>query len=1057
MDEKVKYYETSRNHATYFAADGIFLSLFRQQTLSGQSDFEKHENEHSARFDQLKLSFINSAANPVIEAENIQATKYNYYIGKDPAGWRENISTYTAVTYTEIYKNIDLKIYGNNRQLEYDVIVRPGGDPAAVQFQYEGANSLAVNKAGELEIRLSHGTLIQKAPSLYQEISGRRVAIAGHFKLLPDNAYTFSIASYDPTRTLIIDPVIEYSNYLSGDWSDWGNSVAVDDAGNAYVTGKTDSTFFFHSHDVATYKNDVFVYKANLSGILQYITVFGGTVNDTSQYSIKEEGLDIAVDDAGNAHVVGSTMSDDFPITSGAIQENFVGYQADAFYTVLAPSGTIVYSSYFGGIDTERAKTIAVAGSGTVCIAGGTAPYNTTHQPDFPTFNAMQPNFGGKSDGFIVKIAYDSATPANTSLIFSTYFGGTDGDGIAGIALDDAENIYITGTTSSSNLPGASLSPIQPSFAGTYDAFVAKINAAGTNIVYATYLGGTRYDIGKAIGVNAWGEASVAGDVMPPSSGGYNSFPLVNPIQGFPGGGQYDAFVTKINSTGTAIVYSTFLGGSLSDIVRDIAVDSLGSTFVAGETWSADFPIVNPIPGHATILGDSGNEMDGFITRLSPLGSTLIYSTYLGGDGDNVIGNDNAGTDSIHGIAVDDTGTAWVTGMTTSHSFPGAVGYDKLTDGFISKISDDSPVPPEISSVTPQAGAVDVPISSIVSATFMADMEISSFNGNMTLVTSSGGVPVAGTVGNNGWHVIEFTPSSSLEHDTAYTATVTTGVTDTAGTPLPDNYSWEFTTESAAPDTTPPTVISTVPDTSDSNNMVENVPVNSVVLVAFSEAMNPATITSDNLLLWSWDQATSSDIIYSAGVDYDTAAHIATIIPDAHLPYSTEIALRVSYQVVDSAGNAMGSNYYGVFKTACDPNAPTVIASSPAQNDTDIPVGAVLSFTFNNDMDPATLNATTVPVYYFGSSIYYIDGTYSYDAGTRTLTFTPASSLPYGTGITTLFHETVADTDGRQICYPSQNEPTYVYFTTVERADKSSFYVIRAKNGKTIIFSLKSK
>jgi len=244
-------------------------------------------------------------------------------------------------------------------------------------------------------------------------------------------------------------------------------------------------------------------------------------------------------------------------------------------------------------------------------------------------------------------------------------------------------------------------------------------------------------------------------------------------------------------------VYSTFLGGSLNDKARDIAVDSLGSTFVAGETWSADFPIVNPIPGHATILGDSGNEVDGFITRLSSLGSTFIYSTYLGGDGDNVIGNDDGDTDSIHGIAVDDSGTAWVTGMTTSHSFPGAVGYDKLTDGFISKISDNSPVPPEISSVTPQAGDVDVSISSIISATFRADMAISSFNGNMTLVTSSGGVPVTGTVGNNGWHVIEFTPSSSLAYGTAYTATVTTGVTDTAGTPLPENHSWEFPTESA--------------------------------------------------------------------------------------------------------------------------------------------------------------------------------------------------------------------------------------------------------------------
>ncbi len=214
LDEKVQYYERGANHATYFTADGIYLSLFRQQKSAGRSETS------AASRDQVKLSLVNAADNPRITAQDVQATRYNYYIGNDPAKWREGIATYRVVKYTEIYKNIDLKVYGSRRRLEYDVIVKPGGDPAAVRFKYEGADSLAVNAKGELEIKLAHGTLVQKSPSLYQEISGRRVEVAGHFKLLADNSYTFTIAAYDPTRTLIIDPVIEYSKYLAGDWND---------------------------------------------------------------------------------------------------------------------------------------------------------------------------------------------------------------------------------------------------------------------------------------------------------------------------------------------------------------------------------------------------------------------------------------------------------------------------------------------------------------------------------------------------------------------------------------------------------------------------------------------------------------------------------------------------------------------------------------------------------------------------------------------------------------------------------------------------------------------
>jgi len=1063
LDKKVKYYERGATHATFFAEDGICLSLFRQQRETADSGLSRQQKGSAVLADNVRLSFVNAKAKPVISSEGILPTKYNYYIGNDPARWREGISTYKTIKYTEIYKNIDLKVYGNNRQLEYDVIVKPGGDPEVVNFKYEGAESLTVNTDGELEIKLNHGTLIQKSPALYQEISGQRVEVAGHFKLLSDNRYTFEIADYDTRKPLIIDPVIEYSRYLSGDGQDWGNAVAVDSAGNAYVTGKTDSTYFPSTsfpHDVTTYSNDIFVYKVDPSGARVYVTVFGGTAYDGATGATPEAGYDIAVDSSGYAHITGPTHSNDFPIWAGGpgllpFQSTHGGYTpgdtdmtsttTDAFYVALNGNGYRVYSSYIGGANWERGNAIAVDNSSNVYIAGQTAPYHYSHSSDFPIAgaNIIQSAYGGDddindsfypADAFVTKIHFDAATPSNTALVFSTYFGGTGNDVANGIALDDLGDIYITGATNSTNLPGVSPSSIQSSVAGGNDAFITKINSAGTAIDYSTYLGGNRSDFGKAIAVDTEGNAYVAGDLMPPGSSSppYN-FPLVNPVQSTTGGGEWDAFVTKINTAGSAIDYSTFLGGSMSDKARGIAVDSHGSAFIAGETWSADYPIKNPISGHGAILGSTGNEMDGFITRLSPLGNNIIYSTFLGGGGS---GDDDAGTDSIHGIVVDDNGNAWVTGMTTSHHFPGPngpiLGFDLLTDGFISKISDDSPMPPEVFSVTPPANAVNILIStSPISATFTRDMDINSFDGHMSLVPSSGGSPVAGSIGNNGWHEITFTPSADLEYDTRYTATITTEVTDTDGTSLPADYSWEFTTEPAPPDTTPPTILSTVPDTSDDENIVRGVPVNSMIKVAFSEAMDPATITSDNLILWSWDQAILTDIIYSAVVSYNSVTHIANINPLVDLPYGTEISLMVSYRVADLAENTLGNSYYGAFKTECDPQAPTIISSSPVNYATDIPVDAVLTFTFDADMDPATLNASGINIYRLFPYV-PIDGSFSYEVATRILSFTPTSLLPVGNWISALFYESVTDTAGRHVCYPSEYEPLFVYFATVD-------------------------
>jgi len=1049
LDEKVKYYERGANHATYFTADGIYLSLFRRQIVSGQSGFAGPENKHSIQFDQVMLSFINAAPNPLISATDIQAAKYNYYVGNDPARWRKNISTYKAVKYTEIYKNIDLKVYGNNRQLEYDVIVKPGGDPAAVRFKYEGADSLAINAAGELEIKLAHSTLIQKSPSLYQEISGRRVEVAGRFKLLADNSYTFEIPAYDRKRVLIIDPVIEYTGFLGGDQTDVSNAVAVDDAGNAYYTGMTISTDFNNvSRVITTYHYDVFVVKVSPQGSNLYTSIFGGTADDDSAAVTHEAGFAVAVDNAGNVHVTGATPSDDFPIVGSAFQSvgggNGSSANTDAFYVALDGSGDIIYSSYLGGRSSwERGNAIAVDNSGDVCIAGGIGPYHYPATLYFPVWgeNILQPDYGGDSDpydssypsdAFITKFNFNNLSPANTSLAFSTYFGGSGSEVASGIVVDGTGDIYIAGATLSNDLPGVSTSSIQAARAGGYDAFVTKINSDATAIIYSTYLGGGSPDYGLAIAVDSFGCAYVTGYIN--RGAGAYSFPLVNPIQNETKGGD-DAFVTKINAAGSSIDYSTFLGGADRDRGSSIAVDSHGSAYIAGRTKSTDFPLVNPLAGQDP---SNGYYYDAFIARLTPLGGGLLYSTNYGGQLAEGFQRDDYAT----GIAVDNNGNAYISGATDSACLPVAFGqsstcdsFGGVTDGLKLRLSDNSTMPQEVISVAPADGAAAAAVDSVISAVFINPLNTSSLAGHFHLYRN--GSPVAGTVGSSGDCTATFTPASPLAYETLHTAAITTGVTDTSGTPLLAAYIWEFTTEAAAPDPTPPTILSTVPDTSD-ENMVENVPVNSVVTVTFSEAMDPSTINSENLRLESFDELTFVETFHSCTLNYNDENYFtATITPDEELPYGTDITLRVSYQVADLAGNLLsGGGYTGAFKTECDPNAPTLISSYPANypapDSMGIPVDAELTFTFSADMNPATLSANTVPIYYFTPSETYIDidGVYTYNAVDKTLTFTPSSPLPFGTGIMALFRETVADAEGRHVCYPIQGPPLYVYFFT---------------------------
>jgi hypothetical protein len=606
---------------------------------------------------RMKLRNANPAAK-VTGLDELAGTS-NYFIGNDPAKWRSNVPTYAKVKYEGIYSGIDLVYYGNQRQLEYDFIVAPGADPRRIEFDISGAQRIRKDEHGDLVLKMKTGEdeIRWHKPVVYQEKDGARQEIAAHYVITATNRVGFEVAKYDASRPLYIDPLI-YSTYLGGSGRDVGHRIAVNSAGNAYVTGYTFSTDFPTTPGAfQTTCCGAFVAKLNSAGsALVYSTYLGGSGYDG------DSGNGIAADSAGNAYVNGYTSSTDFP-TVNALQPTYGG-NGDAFVTKINPEGSaLVYSTYLGGSNYDQGDGIAVDSAGNAYVTGSTS------STDFPvTPGAFQMTYGGGygGDAFVAKI-----NPEGSALVYSTYLGGSGfsvwGDFGSGIAVDSVGNAYVTGQTYSTNFP--TKNPLQPNYGGNGDVFAAKINPEGSALVYSTYLGGSGDEWGNGIAVDSAGNAYVAGNTNS------TNFPTVNPLQPNYGGGNDDAFVAKINPTGSALVYSTYLGGSGDDGGFGIAVDSAGNAYVTGYTMSTNFPTESPFQKRKDGSGDA------FVSKLNPTGSALFYSTYLGG----------GSYDQANGIAVDSAGNAYVTGWTDSTNFPTKNPFQKYyggggSDAFVTKI-----------------------------------------------------------------------------------------------------------------------------------------------------------------------------------------------------------------------------------------------------------------------------------------------------------------------------------------------------------------------------------
>ncbi len=587
----------------------------------------------------------------------------NYFIGNDPNEWHTNIASFGRVEYDEVYPGIDLAYYGNNGKLEYDFIVSPGVDPSAIGLDFAGADGMEINTQGDLVIHTAVGDVVQQKPFTYQDVSGSRQEVASGY-VMDGNTVHFEVENYDQSLPIVIDPVvgIEYSTFLGGTGADSGNAIALDASGNAYVTGSTTSANFPTTAGVfdLTFNGvgDAFVTKLNATGSgLVYSTYFGGSADDY--------GIDISLDSSNNAYVTGSTSSTNFPSSVGAFDTTFNGVE-DAFVTKLNASGSAVtYSTFLGGAGNDYGHGISVDSGGVAHLTGAASS-------TFPTTpGALDTTYNGLTwDVFVSKL-----NPSGSGLAYSTFLGGNGDDVGFDIVVDGSGNFYATGISCSPNYPIV-LGSFDDTNVGC-DAFVTKINPAGTGLIYSTFLGGSgssSYDYGFGIVLDTSGNAYVTGVTessdFPTTPGAFDTT-----ING--SAGNDDAYVTKLNATGSALVYSTFLGGAGYDAGYNIAVNSSGEAYVAGLTGSNNYPTTVGAFQDTDIGG-----WDGFVTNLNATGSALSYSTYLGG----------IASDFADGLALNGNGDPYITGSTSSSSFPSTPGaFDAAqtagsSDVFVTKL-----------------------------------------------------------------------------------------------------------------------------------------------------------------------------------------------------------------------------------------------------------------------------------------------------------------------------------------------------------------------------------
>ena len=727
MDEMVKFYAKTFGGTVFVTKDGEIVYALpkvvkESEMQSSHTDKElalKEPFQHNEAV-ALKEAVVNGKC-AEITGEGKSVTQVNYFTGNDSSKWKTNISTYETANLGEVYEGIDLKLkaYGDN--VEKLFTVRPDADPETIRLKLSGAKALKINKYGQLEVRTKLGAVKFTRPVAYQEIDGKRVEVPVSYRiqkpearkqktepLNPQLEYGFKVASYNKSKDLVIDPLLA-STYLGGSSYNYGYSLALDTSGNVYVAGGTTSSDFpttTGAYDTSCSSGDAFVSKLN-SGLTSLLasTFLGGSGSEYSR--------SLALDTSGNVYVTGYTYSSDFPTTRGAydtsIDRNTDGYYYDDIFVSKLNSDltSLLASTFLGGSHSEYYDTVnslALDASGNVYVCG------STQSTDFPTTSgAYDTSYSG---GIFYDVFVSKLNSGLTSLLASTFLGGSSFDMGKSIALDTNGNVYVCGSankSSSTNFPTTS-GAYDTSIDSYYeDVFVSKLDSGLTSLLASTFLGGSGSDEGRSLALDISGNVYVTGYTdssdFPTTRGAYDTS-----IDGY----YYsDIFVSKLNSDLTSLLASTFLGGSNSDFGNSLTLDTNGNVYVTGHTSSSDFPTTSGAYD-TSYNGDSSNyfDKDAFVSKLNSGLTSLLASTYLGG----------SGGEDYSCLAIGTNGNVYVTGSTGSSNFPTTGGaYDTFQDyggAFVSKfyLPNDACKDSDLSigAITPESGGDTGSVSMLI-------------------------------------------------------------------------------------------------------------------------------------------------------------------------------------------------------------------------------------------------------------------------------------------------------------------------------------------------------
>lgn len=580
---------------------------------------------------RIGISFMNGFPSPPRGVGEF-VHRSHFFLGNEPSRWARGVRSFSGILYEDVYPGVDVRFALRDGGLKYEFLVGPAGAADRIEMRFDGASSLEVAPSGELIVRAGAEALRDAAPFAAQ--AGRSLPCA--YLLRAPLSVGFACDGIDSSQPYSIDPLL-YGTFLGGRVTEGGWSLALGEDGFVYVAGLTDSPDFPVTRGaIASGRTGsaAFVAKFHPSGDLVYAAYLGGSSREVAAY--------VEADSQGNAYIAGLTRSADFPTTDGVFDRSLDG-TADAFVAKLSPTGALLFSVLIGGSDSENPGGVGVDAQGNVYVAG------RTHSVDFPVTSGGSPRqFFESAQIFVMKL-----DPTAGFVRYSVVLGGERWDEAISMDVDPGGNVYLTGQTSSVNFT-ATAGAFDEALNGFEDAYAIKLDPFG-NLVYATFLGGTDGDVGLSIVADAEGNAYIAGVTQS------LDFPTTPDAIQPSLRGSSDAFVAKLDPTGSSLVYATYLGGSERDDGEEIAVDSSGGMYITGLTTSPDFPTTDRAfdrqYGVSEAILDEG---DGFVVRLSPDGRELLYGSYIGG----------AGSDLARDIDVDASGDVYITGFTLSVDFP---------------------------------------------------------------------------------------------------------------------------------------------------------------------------------------------------------------------------------------------------------------------------------------------------------------------------------------------------------------------------------------------------